>query len=372
MRAAPILALICLVLAATAVGQETPPPESAPAQQPPTPEPALPTDIRQVQIQVWISETGEQGLRDLGANLVYNRVVRGRETTGSVRQVTTRVTDLRDPLFTVTLPDPQATRPFFDLPRDEFGAPAVLPEPVAPDVMRPDQDAGLPGTQAQEGAGLTFTIMDSDHGTLDAAFRATEDKTDLDLISKPELLVVNNSYATIHAGAQVPYQAIRYDNQGRPQTLVEWKDVGAKLTLRPVIRPDNTIWFEIRELEVSDVQLIPVRGLDLPVFSKRSQIGEVIVPNGQTLVIGGLSTRVIRKTERRVPIVGAIPILGIPFRGRRSEATTNHLLIFVSPTIVDLYKLDQAAVDALQFWQRERWKHQEEIDEEIRLFEDEL
>lgn len=334
---------------------EVPPAEAPPAEAPPAPPPPPPLPpLSQVQIQVWISETGEQGLRDLGANLNYTRFVDGDEQSGSVQQIDTTVQDLVDPRFTVTMPAPNPTL---------FGTPA-----------RPDLSGTIAdGVQTQEGAGLTFSIIKTDYGTVDGAFRSVERKSDLDLISKPELLVINGAPATIHAGGQVPYQSIIYSNQGQGQLHVVWQDIGVKLGLVPTIRENEMVELNLTELLVSDVARVDnIRGIDLPVFSTRQQTGTVLVPNGQTLVVGGLASRIIRKTERRVPIVGRVPVLGIPFRGRRSEASTSHLLIFVSPTIVDLLKLDQSAVDALEFWRRERWLHEREIDQEFELLGDDL
>lgn len=334
---------------------EAPPAEAPPAEAPPAPPPPPPLPpLSQVQIQVWISETGEQGLRDLGANLSYTRFVDGDEQSGSVQQIDTTVQDLVNPKFTVTMPAPNPTL---------FGTPA-----------RPDRSGTIAdGVQTQEGAGLTFSIIKTDYGTVDGAFRSVERKSDLDLISKPELLVINGTPATIHAGGQVPYQSIIYNNQGQGQLHVVWQDIGVKLGLVPTIRENEMVELNLTELLVSDVARVDnIRGIDLPVFSTRQQTGTVLVPNGQTLVVGGLASRVVRKTERRVPIVGRVPVLGIPFRGRRSEASTSHLLIFVSPTIVDLLKLDQSAVDALEFWRRERWLHEREIDQEFELLGDDL
>jgi type II secretory pathway component GspD/PulD (secretin) len=321
-------------------------------QKPPIPQPVQ--DLRQVQVQVWISETGEQGLRDLGANLRYVRFVDGVETSGNVQQMNTNVTDLQSPEFTVTMPAPDA---------ELFGPP-----------LRPDLAGSLAdGVQTQEGVGMTFSLIADDHGTIEGAFRAVERNSDVDLISKPELLVINNRPAEIHAGGEVPYQSIQYKN-GRPQLNVAWEPIGVNMKLTPKIRPDNeTIELNIDTLEVSDIARIDsVRGIDLPVFAKRAQTGAVLVPSGQTLVIGGLSSRITRRNERRVPIIGDVPIVGIPFRGRRTEAATTHLLVFVSPTIVDLNNMSDAAVNALEFWRRERWRQEEQIDEEKRLLETDL
>ena len=114
-----------------------------------------------------------------------------------------------------------------------------------------------------------------------------------------------------------------------------------------------------------------IRGVDLPVFAKRSQTGIVLVPEGQALVIGGLSSQVTRRTERRVPILGRIPIVGILFRGRQSEIQKTHLMIFVAPTIVDLREMSPSATNALDFWRNGSWSNEQAIAEEMRLMQTE-
>ena len=104
----------------------------------------------------------------------------------------------------------------------------------------------------------------------------------------------------------------------------------------------------------------------------RKQIGAVFVPNAQTLVIGGLSSRVIRKTERRVPVIGKLPVLGIPFRGRSNEALNSNLLIFISPTIVDLRTMKPEMDSALNFWQGVEWENSEQLKQEVDLLDEDL
>ncbi len=334
--------------------------EEAPAEEVPPPEepPAVPTgpvDVRQVQIQVWISETNEIGLRDIGANLNYRRFVHGEEQSGSVQQVTTNLFDPVSDFRSVALPVPDQN--YFERP------------------MRPDEDNNLgTGLQTREGFGMTASVVMSDTGTIEGVFRAAESRTDVDLISKPELLVINNGLATIRAGSQVPYQDVAYPH-GQPSLSVDWRDIGVNLQIQPVILPNDFVQLNINELEVTDITRIDsVQGVDLPVISKRSQTGVVLVPNGQTLVVGGLSSRVIRRTERRVPVMGALPIVGMPFRARKSEANVTHLLVFVSPTIVDLRNMQHDSINALEFW-RERgadWRNADRIEREIELMEQEL
>lgn len=341
-----LLCILCLFLAAPAVAEEEGGGEEE-AEPEPQPDSEEPVDIRQVQIQVWISETTEDGMRELGANLDYRRYIDDEEQTGSVERIGTHTFDPEDPDHRVTLPAPGERTP-----------------------MRPDLEGGLQdGVQTQRGAGLTFSVIEAGRGTLEGVFRSVERRTDVDLISKPELLVENQGHATIHAGGEVPFQSVEYD-RARPIMNVRWENIGVDLRLQPMILSEDQVQVNIEELSVSELERFDnVRGIDLPIFSERSQSGEVVVPNNQTLVIGGLSNRVMRQTERRVPVVGRVPLLGIPFRGREAEAESTHLLMFVSPTIVDLRDMDPPAESALRFWQEERWRYMDRIDQERRTLQ---
>lgn len=357
MRAASFL-LVFLALLAGAYADETPA-DAPPADAPPADtQPAAPAglrDIRQVQIQVLISETNDKGVRDIGANLDYTRFVRGVEQSGSLQQVSTNLFSPQGDFGGVTMPVPDQT---------VFNPP-----------LRPDEDNNLAtGIQAREGFGLTASVISPGYGTVEGVFRAAERKSDVEIVSKPEVLVMNQGTATIQAGGEVPYQSLDYDVKGMAQLGIEFQPVGANLTIVPTILSNNMIQLHLQQLDVSEVARIDnLRGIDLPVFSKRSQTGFVTVPNGQTLVIGGLNSRVVRKSERHLPVIGAVPILGIPFRARKSEVTFSHLLIFVTPTVVDLRDMGDDARSALEFWRTRSGDYQyaDRIDQEVAVMQDE-
>lgn len=360
-----LLTSLILALSTAVVAQDPAPAPAAEA----APAAAPLKDIKQVQIQVWISETNESGLREIGTNLNYTRFVDGVEQGGSVQQIRSNVFDPLEDFDSITLPAPSSN------PENPPFEPLVTNPPFpAPD--RPDLSGSInDGIQTRGGFGLTATVVDADNGTIDAVFRGIERKNDSDLVSKPELLVIDGQPAKIQAGQEFPYQSVKYNDKGVPQLSIEWKDLGVNLDLTPKILPNNLIKLSITQLEVSELARIDnIRGVDLPVFSKRSQNGVVMVPGGRTLVIGGLSSRTVRKSERRVPVVGRIPVLGFPFRSRNSEADITTLLVFVSPTVVDLRNLTKPAQSALDFW-RERgddWAHADQIEREIDSMDDDL
>jgi type II secretory pathway component GspD/PulD (secretin) len=355
-----IVLVTLFVPCGVALAQEAPPA---------APPPANLTDIRQVQMQVLISETNETGLRDIGTNLFYNRFVKGQEKNGAIKSFTTELFDPIRDFEPITLPAPRANPPEPPF-LNNTNNPAFDP-PLRPDLSGTLND----GIQTRGGFGLTAQVLDADYGTVDAVFRGLERNNDSDLISKPELLVINGQKAIIKAGGEFPFQSVKYSTTGLPQLNVEWKQLGVNFTMTPTILSNSFVKLHIEQLEVSELARIDnIRGVDLPVFSKRSQQGVVMVPDGKTLVIGGLSSKVVRRNERRVPVVGSIPVLGFPFRSRESEAEITTLLIFVSPTVVDLRNMSAPARGAMSFWEssQEEWQHADKIKREIDAMQDGL
>ena len=334
-------------------------PSPIPVPPPPEGSPAPPPSINQIQLHVWISEANEQGLRELGANLQYTRVINQEnsrtETNENIRQIGTSVFNAANTDFNATLPAPDTN--YF--PLNSSGN----------NMLRPDNDkntnTGVPG---YTGGGLVSEILDADYGTLDSVFRGLERTSDLDLISRPELVVVDNGVAEIHVGEQVPFQSVSYSVIGAAQLGVQWKEVGVNLKLQPLVLTHDTIQIDILDLSVSDVARYDnIRSVQMPVFSVRSQIGRVVVPNAQALVIGGLSSRSVSHTERRVPIIGEIPLIGIPFRGRTNKATNSQLLIFVQPTLLDLRMPSDEALNAINFWKDRQWENKDIIEKEVEV-----
>jgi type II secretory pathway component GspD/PulD (secretin) len=286
-------------------------------------------------------ETSQRGLRQLGANLNYTRFVEGVEQSGSVARVATGTFD-----------------PVSDFPR------VTLPVPGVGTPNRPDEDKNPSnGIQTREGAGLTASVIESDEGTLDAVFRGLEEGQDTDTLSQPEILVIDKMLASINAGGEVPYQGSLV--AATPSLKVEFKNIGVNLELTPTIMPNDLVKLNITKLDVTDtLRFDQVRGLDLPVFSQRSQTGVVYVPNGRTLVTGGLTSHVARRRDRRVPVIGTLPLVGFPFRSRETESIENTLLIFVTPTVVDLRNLSPEGLRAMEFWKNGTWDNEKRIDAE--------
>ncbi|NUM56958.1 MAG: type II and III secretion system protein, partial [Candidatus Hydrogenedentes bacterium] len=343
------------------------PPAAAPTPAPPPP-PTL-TDIRQVQIQIWISQTDEAGLREIGSNLNYTRFVRGEEQSGSLERVRTETFSPSSRDLRATLPAPDSnTYPDNVRLTPESDTAWTPGNTIIPDPTRPGEFL----INAQRGAGLTYSILDTGRGTIDGILRGIETTSDSDLISKPELIVANNGMAEIRSGDEIPFQTVQYTT-AVPTLKITWRSLGVNIQIQASIRAPDLIGITIPNLDVSDrLKETPIQGLQVPVFSARRQIGSVIVPNAQTLVIGGLSSRVIRRTERRVPFIGGLPVIGLPFRSRSNDAVNSQLLIFISPTIIDLRTMKPEMESALNFWQGKEWENSEQLQQEVQLMNEDL
>ncbi len=322
-----------------------------------------------MQIQIWISQTDEAGLREIGSNINYTRFVRGEEQSGSLERIRTETFSPTSRDLRSTLPAPDSnTYPDNVRLTPESDTAWTPGNTIIPDPARPGEFL----INGQRGAGMTYSILDKDRGTIDGILRGIETTSDSDLISKPELLVANNGMAEIRSGDEIPFQQVQYTT-AVPTLKITWRNLGVNIQLKATIMTPDQIGITIPYLEVSDrLKETPIQGLQVPVFSSRKQIGQLYVPNAQTLVIGGLSSRVIRKTERRVPVIGKLPVLGIPFRGRSNEAINSQLLIFISPTIVDLRTMKPEMDSALNFWQDVEWENSEQLQQEVDLLGEDL
>ena len=110
------------------------------------------------------------------------------------------------------------------------------------------------------------------------------------------------------------------------------ESVGTKLTITPQINEGNSLLLDIKQ-EVSSIASSSSGAVDL-ITSQRIIETTVIVDDGNIIVLGGLIEDTLRETDQRVPVLGAIPILGNLFRSRGTEKIKTNLLVFIRPKIL--------------------------------------
>lgn len=187
------------------------------------------------------------------------------------------------------------------------------------------------------GTGLGIGILDMN---IDMAISMLSSKNDLNLLSTPYLITLENHWATIEVGDQIPYQKLNEFGI----TSYEFKDATVKLKLRPQINNDSTITIYL-EPQANFQQGFTPDGI--PIIATRSAKTQVVVKAGKTVVIGGIMQESDVVNETRVPILGAIPLIGEFFKSRRITRQKTELVVMLMPEIVtdDLIRLSNTATD---------------------------
>ncbi len=145
------------------------------------------------------------------------------------------------------------------------------------------------------------------------------------------MITANNREARIEQGVQIPYQ----EAASSGATTVSFQEAVLSLTVTPQITPDDRIIMDILVTKDSVGELVPsgVGGF-VPSIDTRSVENQVLVNDGQTVVLGGIYETETREGVTKVPVLGDIPGLGYLFRTRTQVRNKAELLIFVTPRII--------------------------------------
>ncbi|MEO0679356.1 MAG: type II secretion system secretin GspD [Pseudomonadota bacterium] len=181
-----------------------------------------------------------------------------------------------------------------------------------------------------------FSFLFSSGGAR-VALNALASVTDVNVVSSPSLLVLDNREAELRVGDQVPVAtqtAVATVDPSAPiVNAIELRDTGIILRVRPRVSDQGRVIMEI-EQEVSDVAATTTSGIDSPTISQRVIRTSVAVDSGETLALGGLIQDSTNRTDAKVPLLGDIPILGAAFRNRSDTVARTELLVLITPRVV--------------------------------------
>lgn len=157
---------------------------------------------------------------------------------------------------------------------------------------------------------------------------------DVRIVSRPVILAQNNQEARILVGTERPFvQASRSlpTDAGVRDQIIQYRDVGTKLTIVPTINDDGYVNLQVLQ-EVSTATTEVQFGA--PVISTREASTHLFVRDGQTAVIGGLIDRQLEKTRSGIPILMNVPVLGALFGSSKNNLINSELFLFLTPHIV--------------------------------------
>jgi general secretion pathway protein D len=168
-----------------------------------------------------------------------------------------------------------------------------------------------------------------------AVVRALASSADVQIISTPHVVALNNEEARILVGSQVPFtQSTRTGLDVVVDQTVQYRDVGVQLTVVPTINDDGYVTFRLLQ-EVSSLTAQNVEAaLGASVISTREAETSAIVRNGQTVVIGGLIDEADEVVDSGIPLLKDIPLLGYLFKSQTTRKVRTELAIFVTPYVI--------------------------------------
>ena len=178
---------------------------------------------------------------------------------------------------------------------------------------------------------IAFHIARLADGTLlDLELSALEQENKGEIIASPRITTANQKEARIEQGVEIPY--VQAASSGA--TTVEFKKAVLSLTVTPQITPDNKIIMDLVITQNTRGETVQTPTGPATAIDTQQIQTQVLVDNGETIVLGGIYQQQILSTVNKVPFFGDIPYVGTLFRSTREVNEKNELLIFVTPKII--------------------------------------
>jgi type IV pilus assembly protein PilQ len=168
-------------------------------------------------------------------------------------------------------------------------------------------------------------------GDVAAFITALETITDTTVLANPKILAVNKQLGQVYIGTKIGYISQTTQTQTSTTQQVEFLDTGTKLSFRPYIGDDGYIRMDIHPKDSSGT----LKANDIPDEFSTELATNVVVRDGQTVVIGGLFRDVVITSRSQVPLLGDIPILGALFRGTTDRTTRQEVIVLLTPHIIE-------------------------------------
>ena len=269
--------------------------------------------VRQVLIEARIVVVNDDFKRDLGARVGYTTA----QSNGNGIWTTSGSAAATDTAISSALANRAANGTSFpvQVPTGSTGAP-----------QRYNVNLPVPSPAGSFALG----ILGSNY-IVDLELSAAQAETRAEVISSPRVITANQKEATIEQGTEIPYQ----QSASSGATTISFKKAVLSLKVTPQITPDNRIILDL-DVKKDTIGTITVAsgGVNVPSIDTREIMTQVLVNDGQTVVLGGILETTHRDDQTKVPLLGDIPVLGALFKEAHKQNDKDELLIFVTPKIV--------------------------------------
>ncbi len=196
---------------------------------------------------------------------------------------------------------------------------------------------GFPPTDLDQIAfdsGLKVAYLDA---SVSSFITALESIGDTNVIASPRLLVLNKHRAEILIGKELGYVSTTITETSASQT-VDFLKVGAQLIIRPFISNDGLIRMEVHpELSTGSVQI--TNNFTVPNKDTTQVTTNIMVPDGATVIIGGLMREDLQTSSSQLPFLGNLPLVGAVFRNKTETTGKQEIIVLITPHIMGDYPL---------------------------------
>ncbi|HUO79413.1 MAG TPA: type IV pilus secretin PilQ [Steroidobacteraceae bacterium] len=273
--------------------------------------------VRQVLIESRVVIVNDDFSRQLGVRLGMTGV-KQRGSNGLVAISGTATSN--NTIVSSALTNLQAGNPAFpvQIPTASTGSPSYLDR----------YNVNLPVTPAS--GSIALSVLSGNY-LVDLELSAAQAEDRAEIVSAPRVITSNQKEAIIEQGVEIPYQ----ESSSSGATTTQFKKAVLSLKVKPQITPDNRVIMDLTVSKDNVGQLVQsATGGQVPSIDTRTITTQVLVNDGQTVVLGGIMETEKRTTDDKVPVLGDIPILGYLFKTRTRTNNKDELLIFVTPKIL--------------------------------------
>lgn len=202
------------------------------------------------------------------------------------------------------------------------------------------QGGFAPSVSGSNASGISIGVT---FDNISAVIKAIETVSDVTIMANPKILALNKQAGKLIIGKEEGYQSLTNVAEGGTSTQqVEFLESGTVLEFRPFIGKDGLIRMEIRP-EQSNGEIVSFGNTQLPQKTKTEVMTNVMVRDGQTIVLGGLFKEQTSLSRNQVPILGDIPVVGELFRGVSDSSKRVELIILITPHIIQRPEQAQGA-----------------------------
>ncbi|GLS24502.1 type IV pilus secretin PilQ [Marinibactrum halimedae] len=187
-------------------------------------------------------------------------------------------------------------------------------------------DLGVAGAAAD----IAFGYI-TDDSLIGLELSALESEGTGEIISQPKVVTGDKQTATIRSGSEIPYQ----EASASGATTTAYREATLKLEVTPQITPDDHIILDLAVNQDAIGENVLLGTGAAPTIDITEVITQVLVKNGETIVLGGIFQSVESVTERKVPLLGDIPYVGRLFKNDSRDTEKNELLIFITPKLLE-------------------------------------